>query len=690
MKTIGIPALGLVLTIMIAMPAERLHAADDAADGVAVVRTLLQREIVGFTLPMTEVQWYCDGLVPGMPQVESAAQWDAEAAKIRQAVLERIVYRGAAAGWRDAPVKVEWLDTIEGGPGYRIRKLRYEALPGLWIPALLYEPEQLSGKVPVVLNVNGHSPEGKQYVPKQMRCINQAKRGMLALNIEWLGMGQLSDSNFMHYRMNQLDLCGTSGLAPFYLDMLRGLNVLLSHEHADPTRVAMAGLSGGGWQTIFFSSLETRITLANPVAGYSSFKTRAWHLKDLGDSEQTPNDLATICDYTHLTALRAPRPTLLTYNLHDDCCFEGAYALEPLIKAVEPIFGLYDKADALRSHINDDPPGKHNFEVDNRQQLYRMMGDHFYPGDATFDWHEIPSEAEVKSSEALHVPLPDGNLNFNKLALDLCQQLPRDATLPTDLDNATAWQNLQRDKLRAVVRAKDLEVNTTETARDEKAGVQATYWKLAMGPWTVPVVELAIGQPTRSAIVVADDGRVAAAAQVDRLLHDNYRVYAIDPFYLGESKIAERDFLFALLVAAVGDRPIGLQASQVAAAARWISTQRGTGPVSLFAIGPRTTTMSLIAAGIEKQAIGSVQLEGALGSLKEVIELNWAVDQKPELFCFGLLEVFDIRQLTALVAPRPVTFSTPSPRAEKELAGLASWYQLWQVDHDPLRQVGGE
>ena len=27
--------------------------------------------------------------------------------------------------------------------------------------------------------------------------------------------------------MNQLDLCGTSGLAPLYLDMKRGLDVLL-------------------------------------------------------------------------------------------------------------------------------------------------------------------------------------------------------------------------------------------------------------------------------------------------------------------------------------------------------------------------------------------------------------------------------------------------------------------------------
>ena len=45
---------------------------------------------------------------------------------------------------------------------------------------------------------------------------------MLALNVEWLGMGQLDRPDFVHSRMNQLDLCGTSGMAPFYLAMKRG------------------------------------------------------------------------------------------------------------------------------------------------------------------------------------------------------------------------------------------------------------------------------------------------------------------------------------------------------------------------------------------------------------------------------------------------------------------------------------
>ena len=191
-------------------------------------------------------------------------------------------------------------------------------------------------------------------------------------------------------------------------------------------------------------------------------------------------------------------------------------------------------------------------------------------------------------------------------------------------------------------------MTASEVGREEQGGVTATFWKLRMGNvWTVPAVELVQGQPQQTAIVVADDGRQSTAAHVAELLGAGYRVIAVDPFYLGESKIAERTTLFALLVAGVGDRPIGLQASQVAALARWSVTQRETGPVKLIAIGPRSSTMALIAAALEGQAIGGLALHGALGSLKEVMEQNWGVADKPELFCFGLLESFDIKQLAA-------------------------------------------
>jgi len=651
MRRILLPAAASI--VLLATAPASLRAADSPE--MAFIKTALTKTIVGKTLPMAEVQQYCEARVVRMPAVKTAAEWDAEASRLRTAVLERVVFRGEAAKWRDAACKVEWLGEIPGGPGYRIKRLRYEALPGMWIPALLYEPEKLAGKVPAVLNVNGHvGAIGKAYVPKQIRCINQAKKGMLALNVEWLAMGQLSAEGFQHSRMNQLDLCGTSGVAPHYLAMKRGLDVLLSLEHADPSRVAVTGLSGGGWQTIFISALDTRVTLSNPVAGYSSFRTRANYLSDLGDSEQTPTDLGMIADYCHLTAMRAPRPTLLTKNSKDDCCFASGHALPPLLDAARPVFRLYGRENALRSHVNDNP-GTHNYEVDNRQAFYRMAGDFFYPRSKEFDPKEIPSEKEVKTKEQLEVPLPAKNEDFHSLAVALSKSLPREADLPKDKAAALQWQEARRARLREIVRAKDYQVHAIPSGSEEKEGVKATFWRLQTGAaWTVPAVEFARGDAKKTAILVADNGRASTAEHVQRLLAAGYRVLAADPFYFGESKIAERDYLFALLVAAVGDRPLGLQASQVAAIARWVDGQRKCGPVTVVAVGPRSCTFTLVAAALEDKAVAALELHNPLTSLKEIIEQNATAEQKPELFCFGLLEWFDVKQLAALVAPRPV------------------------------------
>ena len=71
----------------------------------------------------------------------------------------------------------------------------------------------------------------------------------------------------------------------------------------------------------------------------------------------------------------------------------------------------------------------------------------------------------------------------------------------------------------------------------------------------------------------------------------------MDPFYFGESKISKRDFLFALLLSSVGDRPLGIQASQIAAIARWLKT-----PVSIQAFGPRSSLIASVAAALWKDA----------------------------------------------------------------------------------------
>ena len=184
---------------------------------------------------------------------------------------------------------------------------------------------------------------------------------------------------------------------------------------------------------------------------------------------------------------------------------------------------------------------------------------------------------------------------------------------------------------------------------DQQGAIRAVRWKLRIdGAWTIPAVELYSGAPKSTAIVMADEGRAAASARIAALLSEGKRVVAIDPFYFGESKLTKRDFLFAMLIAGLGERPLGLQAGQVASVARWLALERKLGPVSVHAVGPRTSLGALIAAALETKAIGAHTTEGAYRSLHEILEQNLSVDKTPELFCFGLLEHFDIPQIEAL------------------------------------------
>jgi len=467
--------------------------------------------------------------------------------------------------------------------------------------------------------------------------------------------------------------------------MKRGLDVLLSLEHVDSSRVAVTGLSGGGWQTIFISGLDRRVTLCNPVAGYSSFRTRIRNHSDLGDSEQTPCDLATTADYAQLTAMRAPNPTLLTFNAKDDCCFRADHALQPLLDAAGPVYKLYGKEANLRSHINENP-GTHNYLQDNRQAFYRMVGDHFFAGQP-FEAKEIPSDAELKSKEQLEVALPARNADFASLATSIARDLPKDGALPKETGKAPAWQRRRREQLRDIVRAHTYPIQASTTGAQSLDGVAVTRWKLRLGDaWTIPAVELARSGAKETVLVIADDGRASAGQIIRAQLDAGHRVVAVDPLLLGESQPQppRQAYLWALLLGTVGERPLGIQASQLRSLALWLNRERKTGPVTLIASGQRSTLAALVAAGLEDTAIGGLELRGSLGSLKEPIEQKVLFQAAPEVFCFGLLESFDIKQLAALSAPRPVRFVEASARARQELGQLEGWYRSFGVAYQPL------
>jgi len=617
---------------------------------------VLGEEIVPPPASLLQLKEYLLKRIAEPPAPTSAQQWTAEAKKIRERLLN-VAFNGWPQDWVGSSPQFEDLGYIKAGQGYRMRKLRYEIVPGFQSSAILYEPERLEGKIPAILNVNGHvGAPGKAIEYKQKRCINFAKQGMLALNLEWLSYGELGHKENEHWFGAHLDLVGANELGLFILAMRRGLDYLYQHSNVDRNRLGMTGLSGGGWQTIVLSSLDERVTAAVPVAGFSSLipRVEARWSGDLGDVEQSATDIFEGRDYTHLTALMAPRPMLLTYNAEDDCCFRAPLVKPLVYDFLKPIYRLYGQEKSLEWHENHDP-GNHNYQLDNRLQTYRFFSQHFK---LPLTEKEIPSDAEIKSYDELVVGLPPNNLTMLALARKLAAQIRRQP-MPADASSRFAWASSERKKLENVVRYKATGIRRAWTVANTKSkGVETkSYWLFFDNGLSANAVWVkSIGAPDNApvTVVVHDQGKKAAAVEVSDRVNRGEQVLAVDPVFTGDAwnKIGSANYQQVLH--GTGDRPLGLEAAQLLAITHWICRQAGSSKARIESRGIRNQVAVLVASALEPELFSEVLIREGMSSLAHLLEKPVEFRQAPELFCFGLYKEFDLDRLVALASPARV------------------------------------
>jgi hypothetical protein len=141
-------------------------------------------------------------------------------------------------------------------------------------------------------------------------------------------------------------------------------------------------------------------------------------------------------------------------------------------------------------------------------------------------------------------------------------------------------------------------------------------------------------------------------------LASGHRVVVVDLTGFGEAN-GDLKGIEPLLIDSVGSRALGVYAGQLAAIARWSQTGHVNHRVTVAAVGPRNSTIALVAAAIETEAISALDLQDTWKTLKHLIEENMTGGDAPEQFCFGLLKEFDIPQLMALVAPRQLVVRKP-------------------------------
>jgi dienelactone hydrolase len=640
-----------------------LHAAAQATR--SAIDPLLKQPLQSPILVSEELRHFMLNRVPPLPTLSSPEEWQKEAARLREHELS-VIYHGWPREWVEATPQFERVAEITR-PGYRIVKLRYEIVPGFSSTALLYEPEHMTGKMPAILNVNGHGAGGKAVEHKQKRCINQARRGILALSLEWIGMGELSSPENEHNQIGLLDLAGANGVGLFYLGMRRGLDYLYDDPRVDRTRIGVTGLSGGGWQTMLLSTLDTRVGPAVPVAGFSSLTTAIEHPDYAGDAEQNGPDMRSVADYAQLMALRAPRPTLLIYNAMDDCCFRAGVVKQGVYTDIQSFFALMGSPGNLQWYENENP-GTHNYQIDSREQSYRFFDRAFHL--QVSDKEDADTDTEVQTAADLAVGIPANNLTIVGLARQLGQAIHHEPPAHAD----AAWVEKQRQQLREVVRFAPVTVThawpVTETHERglESRGYQFEFSDGLSAPGVL-LQSAARPQNGGTTLLISDSGRASMLAEAANDVSRGQRVLVFDPLLFGENIPGTGDdpSSLAQMLNTVGARPLGLAAAQVAAIAHWlqadsvdgsstpgarsVNPNRALAPLRVVTNGPRGETVAIVSAAIVPELYSSLEARHAVASLGDLFTHPLDYREAQDMMCLDLYRYFDFNTLRLIAGP---------------------------------------
>ena len=244
--------------------------------------------------------------------------------------------------------------------GFHIEKLVFESLPGVYVTALVYVPDDKSKSHPAVLVPSGHSANGK--VHYQALCQRLAQRGYVAISWDPVGQGERSqfwDAAAKKSRYNLICaehavlgnlayLAGTNLARWEIWDGIRALDYLLTRPDVDPNRINITGTSGGGFQAAHIAALDERIRVAAPSCYITALPMRIFN-RIFQDPDSDPEqDLAGMVsagvDHPGLVLMMYPRPVFIAAAVLDFFPIEGAHRT---FREVDGLYEQFNHADRI-------------------------------------------------------------------------------------------------------------------------------------------------------------------------------------------------------------------------------------------------------------------------------------------------------------------------------------------------------
>jgi cephalosporin-C deacetylase-like acetyl esterase len=568
--------------------------------------------------------------------------------------------------------------------GYTMERVIFESRPNHHVTANLYLPEG-KGPFPGVIVPCGHSANGKGSDAYQRVCILLAKNGIAALIYDPIGQGeryQLLDppGKPVTGSTNEHTLVGVGALlvgqstASYRIwDGIRALDYLAGRPEIDPKRLGCTGNSGGGTLTSYLMALDDRIFAAAPSCYITSLE-RLFATIGPQDAEQNiTGQVAFGMEHADYLNLRAPRPTLLLLATQDFFDIKGSWDTFREAKQIYGIQGYSERVDAAEYNT------KHGYGKGQRESAVRFMR----------RWLLGKDDVVVEGSFTT--------------AKDKELQCTRTGQVLEDFKGVSAFDlNALHEKELAGQRARFIAGNKPEDVRKEirrliglegsvnpapcndqgtvkRAGqtVQKIVYDTAPGI-SVPALLFVPAKTAAGAelvVYVHGDGKTADLTAVDKFVAAGQRVLALDlrgfgetapgplnpdkPSYFGNT-FKETFLALHLNRPLLGQRVHDLLAV-IAELAQDPSTEKA--PLHLVGVGA-AGPVALHAAVLEPR-VKRVTIERSLVSWSAVTRSPVTYNQLTNVVP-GALKVYDLPDLAAMIAPRPLTIrAAVDPRLQK-------------------------
>lgn len=287
-----------------------------------------------------------------LSDISSLQDWTARRESLRVQLREML-------GLEPLPPRTELRPVITGKleqEGFTVEKLRFEAMPQLYVTANLYIPANLAGQAPAILYACGHARMFTNGVSSGNKSWYQhhgqwfARNGYVCLIIDSLQLGEIEGLHHGTYREGQW-WWNSRGYTPAGVEAwfgIRALDYLCTRPEVDKERIGMTGRSGGGSYTWTVAALDDRVKVAAPVAGVTDLRNQVVDGAVDGHCDCMFFLNSHRWDFPQLAALIAPRPLLIA-NSDKDTIFplDGVVRLHSQTRRIYQLYGATNKLGLL-------------------------------------------------------------------------------------------------------------------------------------------------------------------------------------------------------------------------------------------------------------------------------------------------------------------------------------------------------